>query len=138
MHVHGHGPRAEEGDHLVAQAHTVRCAGGPPRVVSGLVQLVRRVLQWKLRPQIVHDLLAMHPAVRGQRENLHHRGGAATPEVALIEDPSVDLHAERAHQPHQHRHERTVTQPGEAAQVVAFPHGTALRFAGAAGCSAAA
>ena len=41
--------------------------------------------------------------------------------VALIEDPSVDLHAERAHQPHQHRHERTVTQPDEAPQVVAFP-----------------
>jgi hypothetical protein len=81
----------------------------------------------------------MHPTVRSERENLHHRSGAAMLKVALIDDPFVDLYAERAHQAHQHRHVRTVTQPGEAPQVVAFPRAVP-RFAssGVVGCSAAA
>jgi hypothetical protein len=52
----------------------------------------------------------MHPTVRRQGENLHHCCGAAALEVALIDDPSVDLHAELAHPAHQHRHGHTIAE----------------------------
>jgi hypothetical protein len=56
----------------------------------------------------------MQPVVPRQRQQLHHRGGAATLEAVLIDDPTINLHAERAHQAHQHLHHRTLTPTAKA------------------------
>jgi hypothetical protein len=94
-------PLRGELQHLLAQEQMLRrqrLAGE----VDGLAEVAGGRVRRQLGPQHVHELLAVQPLRRGQRQQLHDRLGLAPAPGAVGERPRVDLDAEAAQQPDPH------------------------------------
>ncbi|MDQ5812923.1 MAG: hypothetical protein M3358_19785 [Actinomycetota bacterium] len=55
--------------------------------VEGLVEVVGGGLRREIRPEEVHDLLAVEAVIRGEGKQLHEAGGLPEPPLAFPDDP---------------------------------------------------